>query len=260
MKKNGIKNQAQIVTIANRRGGSGKTATAHALGVGLMLRGKRVLFVDLDSQENLTFDLRGVPDEDEDALRVMMGQRKASEAVQRTGSGADLIPASERLSLSDAVLQSPGREYLLRDALKEVRESYDWIVIDTPPSLGMLTVAALTASDQVLITAQAEIHSLHGCSKLMQSVGAIQRVNPQLKISGILLTRYNSRTVIARDMRINFEEMASRAGTKVYQTVIRECNAVKEAQALQMDLWRYAPRSNAAKDYQSMIREFLGEI
>lgn len=247
-----------IMTIANRKGGDGKTVTAHALGTGLSRKGFRVLLVDLESQGNLTFVLGCKKDPESDALALMLRERAASDCIQKTRSGADLIPASDRLSAADLMTTGDRREYQLRDALDQLRGDYDWILIDTPPSLGSLTVNALTASDQILITAQAEIQSFHGCLMVLGSVRSVQaRSNPDLKISGILLTRYNSRTVISRDMRWNFENLAAKEGTKVFQTVIRECTAVKEAYAVQSDLWSYSPRCNAARDYESLIGELL---
>lgn len=244
-----------IITVGNRRGGTGKTFTTQTIGIGLHRKGYRVLLVDLDSQGNLSFDLGTCPNHDLDSLGVMLGERTAAETIQHTKSGIDLIPSSERLAAADLLLKDPD---CLRDAIRPIRSAYDWILIDTAPSLGMLTVSALTASDQVLISAQAEIHSLQGASMLIDSVNAVRRErNPKLEILGILLTRYNPRTVISRDMRYNFEVMAERIGSKVFQTAIRECTAVKESQAMQTDIFTYSPKCNASIDYEQVIREII---
>lgn len=247
----------QIITIANRRGGVGKTATAHALGAGLLRRGYRVLFVDLDSQCNLTYDL-GVEEPETSSLDVLEGSSTASEGIINTEKG-DLLPATPALATSDKVIDGVGKEYRLRDALQSVARRYDYIIIDTPPALGVLTVNALTASNKVIIPAQAEIHSLQGLEQLYGTIGAVQHfTNKKLKIEGVLLTRYVGRSIISKDMRDNFEDVAREISSKVFSTPIRECTAIKEAQATQTDIFSYAPKSNASKDYEAFINEFLG--
>ena len=244
-----------IITVGNRRGGSGKTITTQTIGIGLHRKGYRVLLIDLDSQCNLSYDLGTVPIQDRDSIGILLGESTAAETIQPTKSGVDLIPSSGRLAAADLLLKDPD---CLRRALIPIRSSYDWILIDTAPSLGMLTVSALTASDQVLISAQAEIHSLQGASMLIDSVNTVRReTNPKLQILGVILTRYNSRTVISRDMRSNFEMMANGIGSKVFRTPIRECTAVKEAQALQTDIFTYSPKCNASMDYDQVIQEIL---
>lgn len=247
----------QTITIANRRGGVGKTATAHALGAGLLRRGLRVLFVDLDSQCNLSYDL-GVEEPEASSLEVLEGSIEASEAIIHTERG-DLLPASPTLATSDKVIDGVGKEYRLRDALQSVARKYDYIIIDTPPALGVLTVNALTASNKVIIPAQAEIHSLQGLEQLYKTIDAVKHfTNRRLKVEGVLLTRYVGRSIISQDMRSNFEELASVISTKVFSTPIRECTAIKEAQATQTSIFDYAPKSNASKDYNAFIEEFLG--
>lgn len=247
----------QIITLANRRGGVGKTATAHALGAGLMRKGFRVLFVDLDSQCNLTYDLRAEA-ENFSSLDVLEGKATAKEAIIETPRG-EVIPATASLATADKVIDGIGKEYRLRDALEPIKRKYDYIIVDTPPALGVLTVNALTASNKVIIPAQAEIHSLQGIEQLYGTIGAIQHfTNRDLKIEGILLTRYVARSVISKDMRSNLEEVAQIIDSKVFKTAIRECTAIKEAQATQTDIYDYSPKSNASKDYEAFIEEFLG--
>lgn len=247
----------QIITIANRRGGAGKTATAHALGAGLLRRGYRVLFVDLDSQCNLTYDL-GIEEAEASSLDVLAEELEASEAILHTEKG-DLLPASPSLATSDISITGKRSEHRLGDALKSVARKYDYIIIDTPPALGVLTVNALTASDRVIIPAQAEIHSLQGLEQLYRTIETIRRyTNSRLKLEGVLITRYVARSIISQDMRSNFEDFTKAIGSKVFSTSIRECTAIKEAQATQTDIFSYAPRSNASKDYEAFIEEFLG--
>ena len=249
----------KIVAIANRKGGVGKTATAHALGAGLLRRGYRVLFVDLDSQCNLT-DALGLSEEELEAssLDVLEGSSTAAEGIIRT-EGGDILPASPDLAKADKLIDGVGKEYRLRDALKPLSRRYDYIVIDTPPALGVLTVNALTASNDVIIPAQADLYSLQGIEQLYGTIGAVQHfANKKLRIDGILITRYVGRSIISKDMRGNLEEVARIIGSKVYSAPIRECIAVREAQATHTDIFSYSRKSNASKDYEAFIEEFLG--
>lgn len=246
-----------ILAIVNRRGGVGKTATAHALGAGLSLKGYRVLYVDMDSQSNLTYDLgaeMGPPGVNDVLLRAL----GAAEAIQHA-PGGDILAADQRLTIADEVLQGTGKEYRLKEALQAAGDQYDYAIIDTPPALGVLTVNALTAATKAIIPAQAEIHSLQGIYLLQEAIGAVQTyTNPSLKVEGILITRYNARANLSQGMRKHLEEKAAEMGTKVFKTPVRECTALKEAQYLQRDIFGHAPRSNAAKDYAAVLEELEG--
>lgn len=249
---------AEILAIANRRGGAGKTVTAHAIGAGLARSGHKVLFVDLDSQCNLTFDLAGAA-APPSAFEVLTGTAAAPDAVQHA-AGGDLIAGSPSLAAADTVIEGTGKEYRLREALQPIAAEYDYIIIDTPPALGVLTVNALTSADGVIIPAQAEIHSIQGIGLLREAVEAVQKyTNPALRIYGIVLTRFFSRSIIARDMRQNMEAAAAELGAVVFNTPIRECSAIKEAQAVQRDIFSYAPRSNAAADYAALLEDIQKE-
>lgn len=244
----------EIITIVNRRGGVGKTATAHALGAGLAQRGYKILFVDLDSQCNLTFDV-GSGTASLTSMEVLTGTATAEEAILHL-KGVDLIPASPSLAVADTVIEGTGREYRLKEALEPILSLYDYVVIDTPPALGILTVNALTASHSAIIPAQAEVHSLQGIALLYETIQAVQKyTNRELTVKGILITRYNGRTILSRDMKENLEATALELGTKVFPVPIRECTAIKEAQAMQTDIFQYAPRSNATADYTAMLDE-----
>lgn len=247
----------EIITIANQKGGVGKSTTAHALGSCLRAQGERVLFIDLDPQGNLSYTMeaeQGGPT----AYELLTKQADIASCIRPTGQG-DLLPASAQLAGADMELSQTGKEYRLKEALQPLCENYDYILIDTPPALGILTVNALTASDSLLIPAQADIYSLQGIGQLYATVQAVRTYcNHNLTIKGILLTRYSSRTVLSRDLTEMISETAAQLGTKVYATVIRENIAVKEAQARRADLLRYAPKSNAAKDYDAFTKEFTG--
>ena len=246
----------EVVAIVNRKGGVGKTATAQALGAGLLKRKKKVLFIDLDSQTNLTYgtgaDLNGV-----NSMDVLTGEATAQEAIQHTPQG-DIIAGSETLAAADAAIDGTGKEYRLKESIEGLK--YDYIIIDTPAQLGTLTVNALTAANSVIIPVQAEVYSLQGIGQLNKSIEAVKKYcNPSLSIRGILITRYNGRAVISKDMQSNLKEAAEQLNTRLYKNPIRECVSIKEAQASQQDIFSYAPRSNAAKDYEDFIKEFLAK-
>lgn len=247
----------EVFTVANRRGGVGKTATAHALGAGLTKRGYRVLYIDLDSQCNLSYDLGIQGELQYSSLDVLEGRATASEAILET-EGGEIIPASPDLATADRIIDGVGKEYRLKEALEPIARNYDYIIIDTPPALGVLTVNALTASSRVIIPAQAEIHSLQGIDQLYGTIEAVKHfTNKKLKIEGVLLTRYIARSIISRDMKDNLEALAKEIGSKTFATPIRECSAIKEAQATQTDIYSYAPRSNASKDYEALVEEII---
>lgn len=249
----------KTISISNRKGGVGKTATAHALGAGLLRRGYKVLFVDLDSQCNLT-DALGIDRGSVEAssLEVLEGSSTAAEAILKT-EGGDLLPASPELAKADRIIDGIGSEYKLKEALQLVARRYDYIIIDTPPALGILTVNALTASNKVIIPAQADLYSLQGIEQLYGTIGAVKLfTNKKLKTDGILITRFTGRSIISRDYKDNLEEIAKLIDSKVYKTPIRECIAVREAQAIHTDIFTYSSRSNASKDYNAFIDEFLG--
>ena len=248
----------ETIAIVNRRGGVGKTATAHAIGAGLALRGYKTLFIDLDSQCNLTFDV-GAKTAPLTSMEVLSGTATAEEAIQHA-QGGDIIPASPSLAVADTTLEGTGKEYRLKEALEPIAGEYDYIIIDTPPALGVLTVNALTACNSAIIPAQAEVHSIQGIGLLYEAIRAVQKYTTHaLAIKGILITRYNGRAILSRDMKENLETTAKELGTKVFTTPIRECTAIKEAQATQSDIYSYAPRSNATADYTALIQDILEE-
>ena len=243
----------EVIAIVNRKGGVGKTATAQALGAGLIKKGCSVLYIDLDSQTNLTYGL-GTDAGGLSSMDVLAGDATAQEAIQHTQQG-DVIAGAEALAGADAAIDGTGKEYRLKEALEGLQ--YDYCIIDTPAALGTLTVNALTAADSVIIPVQAEVYSLQGIGQLSKTIETVKKYcNRNLYIRGILITRYNGRAIISRDMQSNLEDAAAQLKTRLYSTPIRECVSIKEAQASQQDIYSYAPRSNAAKDYAAFIEEF----
>lgn len=247
----------EVISIINQKGGVGKSTTASALGAGLLINGYKVLLIDLDAQGNLSYSMKTV-NSALSSLEVLTGTATAQEAIIKTEQG-DIIPASPALAGADTLITETGKEYRLSEALESVKSEYDYIIIDTPPALGTLTVNALTACDSVVIPAQADIYSLQGIAQLNNTIRTVKKYcNHSLKIKGILITRYNSRAVLTRDMVELLEDTAKNLETVVFNTKIRECIAIKEAQATQQDIYSYAPKSNAVIDYKSFTDEVIG--
>lgn len=250
---------AHIITIANQKGGVGKTTTTAALADGLKQKGLKVLLIDLDSQGNLSYttgaDASGLT-----TMEILHGSAKAKEAIQNTEAG-EIIAASPNLAGSDRVLTGAGTDKRLKEALEPLRSKYDFIIIDTPPSLSILTVNALTAADSLIITAQADIYSLQGIGQLFATIRAVQKTtNKGLHIAGILLTRYNARAILTRDLTEMAEQTAAQLQTKIFKAKIRESIVVKEAQARGQSVLTYCPKSNPAKDYMAFVEEFLKDL
>lgn len=247
----------EIITVINQKGGVGKSTTAQNIGAGIkQLHKKRVLFIDLDAQGNLSYSLGANPNS-LSAIDVLLGNCEIKEAIQETPQG-DLIRSNTDLSNIETYLKNTGKEYKLKEALETVLSDYDYIIIDTPPSLGLLSVNALTASTGVIIPSQADIFSLQGIGQLAKTIEAVKKYcNPTLFIKGIVLTRYSARSVLSRDIAEMLETTAKQLQTKLYKTTIREGIAIKESQINVMSIFEYAPKSNPAIDYKHLIREVL---
>ena len=251
------------IVVANQKGGVGKSTTAAALGAGLMHRGLRVLLIDLDMQGDLTDSLGGAePDlPSTGSMEVLEGKVTIEEAMREIRAGGTtgaILAASQALAGADMILTQTGREYRLRKALEAVCGRFDYCIIDTPPALGIATVNALTASDKLIIPTKADYYGLRAVGSLHGTISTIKRhCNKALEVEGILLTGYSPRTIISRQMAEMMERTSAMMGTKVFSTKIRECNALREAQATKTDIYSYAPKSNAAQDYNQLIEEVL---
>ena len=247
----------EVITVINQKGGVGKGTTAQNIGTGLKhLHKKKVLFIDLDAQGNLSYSL-GANMQHLNSFDVITNSCDIKEAIQKTPQG-DLICNSPNLSNADAHLKDTGKEFKLREALEPIRNEYDYIIIDTPPSLGILSINALTASDSVIIPSQADIFSLQGIGQLANTIEVVKKYcNPNLTIKGLVLTRYSSRSVLSRDIANMLDATAKQLNTKLFSTTIREGIAIKEAQANKENLYTYAPKSNPAIDYKNLVKEVI---
>lgn len=249
----------KTVAFSNQKGGVAKSTSSIALSSGLAKRGYKVLTIDLDPQCNLSLgvgaDLMSI---DQTLYEVFKGKAELTDLIQKTSQGFDLVTGGLSLAGADMDFTQVGREYMLRDALEGVQDAYDYCIIDTPPTLGILTVNALTASDSVIIPVTADMWALQGIAQLSQLIMRIKKYsNPELKISGLLITRHDERMNVSKAMTDNISATAQELGTKVYDHPIRNSVAVRESQVMKSDLLTDAPKSNASVDYQAFIDEFL---
>ena len=247
---------SKAIAVINQKGGVGKSTTALAIGAGLSLKGYSVLFIDLDAQGNLSYTL-GADTKGYNAMGVLERPETAKEEIQHTPQG-DIIASSPKLAGADKLLEETGKEYRLKEALDSLQGAYDYIIVDTPPALGILTINALTACTGAIIPAQADIYSLQGISQLNSTIETVKKYcNPSLSIMGIVLTRFNGRSIIRREVAEMLERTAEQLHTKLYTSKIRECTALVEAQATKQNIYSYAPRSNATADYKALVDEIL---
>ncbi len=247
----------EIIAVTNQKGGVGKSTTAEALAEGLNLKGYKVLLIDMDAQGSISLTSKA-DDSKPTIYDLLTNKFNAQEVTQQRAQQADIIPSSQSMAHLELELTHTGKEHRLKEKLKPLTSIYDYIIIDTPPALGLTTVNALTAANSVIIPAQADIYSLQGIGQLYNTIEAIQEyTNPKLKIKGILLTRHNNRSILSRDMQDMTQETAERLNTFLYTVAIRENVSIREAQATKQSIFTYAPKSNAAVDYLAFIDEFL---
>lgn len=246
---------AKVVAFANQKGGVAKTTTTLNLGVAFQELGLRVLAVDMDPQGNLTMSLGLNPDSVQRSMfDVLVNGVNIEEALFH--QELDVVASSIDLAAAEIALSSLiGRERTLSKALLQVRDRYDYIVIDTPPSLGLLTINALTASDAVIVPVQCEYLSLRGLAQLERTLDLVrENLNPAVHIAGIVPTMYDSRTVHGREA---VEVLRSSFGDLVFTTTIRKTIKFAEAPVKGESVLKYAPDSQAANAYRQLAREVL---
>ncbi len=243
----------KIIAISNHKGGVGKTTSAINIGAGLALKGKKVLLVDIDPQANMSQSLNIVDHNPNiyGALKGMYGL----EAV-KIQKNLYLVPAAGELGGAEIELSAEaGREFLLKELIENQAEKYDYVLIDCPPSLGLLTINAFTAAHEIFIPMQAQYLALQGIGKLLGLVEKIKkRLNPELEITGIFITQFDRRKVLNRYV---MDTLESHFGEKVFKTRIRNNVALAEAPNAGCDIFTYQQSSNGAFDYGQLTKEIL---
>ena len=250
---------ARIIAISNQKGGVGKTTTAINLAASLAASKQRVLVVDLDPQGNCSSGL-GYPRSEVTMgiYDVLLGFRDLSSVRMPTSQDTlELVPATRDLVGAEVELvDEPNRERCLRKALNSVRDEFDWIVIDCPPSLGLLTLTALTAADSVLIPLQAEYYAMEGLGELLRTIGAVRKsLNPDLFREGIVLTMVDNRNRLCRDVIAQTREVF---GDEVYHTMIPRNVRLSEAPSFGKPIVDYDARCSGARAYVALAAELLG--
>jgi chromosome partitioning protein len=248
---------ARIISVANQKGGVGKTTTALNLASALHKEGRRVLLVDLDPQAALTTSVQPpTVKTGRTVYEVLLSQSSAKQATLRLRSAPDLIPASIDLAAAELELAAEmGRERVLADALATVADAYDFIIIDCPPSLGLLTVNALVAAGEVLVPLQCEYLAMRALNLLMRTIERVRsRLNPKLELAGILVTMYNGRTIHSREV---LEEVRKSFGEKVFPVVVGSSVRFKESPAAGLSILDYARTHDGARAYRELAKEVL---
>ena len=247
---------AQIIALANQKGGVGKTTTSVNLGAALAQAGQRVLLVDIDAQGNATSG-SGIDKSEleRDSYDVIVDNVALRDVIVPTDN-YDLVPATIQLSGAEIELaDKDAREYRLKTALATVNDDYDFMLIDNPPALGLLTVNAFTAADAILIPVQTEFYALEGLGQLLNTIELVrQQFNAELDIAGILLTMYDGRTNLAKQVA---DEVRQYFGDKVYDTVIPRTVRLSEAPSYGQAIIDFDPRSVGAQVYTELAQEVL---
>ena len=249
---------AKIITVSNQKGGVGKTTTATTMADILHKVGRRVLLIDLDAQRNST-TLAGAKSGlgVKTIYDVLMSNIPIKDVIQET-QHYDVAPGDKGLNEISAKLQKVGREFILADHIDTIRGDYDFIIIDTPPALGLPLNSAMIAADELIIPLTSDAFAVSGLNDLVENIQGVKRINRDLKIAGLLLVSYEGRLVTTKDWESVLPDVAKNLGTKVFDTKIRATEAIRQSHNARMHLLDYDPGCNAAKDYVNFVKEYLG--
>jgi len=252
----------KIIAFTNQKGGVGKTTTTASLGAALADRGKKVFLIDMDPQGNLTVSFGVKAHELKNTVyEVLKEQASISEVVvdvERPGGKLKLLPANLTLSAAETELSAkPGREFLLKEALANYNETFDYILIDCPPSLGLLTINALVAAGGYIIPLASEFLALYGTSQLLEVVDVVRkRINSDLVLTGVVITQHDKRKLHSREI---VDQIKAFFGEQVFDTLIRSNVNLTEAPSFGQDIFTYKPTSPGAEDYSALADELLKE-
>lgn len=246
----------KTIIALSRKGGTTKTTTCYAIGAGLRKQGKRVLFVDLDGQANLTIST-GANENELNTYDILCNGANILDAIQQTEQG-NIIAGNELLHVGERSLSGADDAFRLKKALEAVKRQYDYCIIDTPPALGMLTINAIVAADKIIVPVQADLYSLQGIPRIINTLESVKDLcGVKRKIDGLLLTMFDPRPRVTRQIVEDMANIAKHYGTRIYNAKIRKCTALVEAELQQQNIFDYAPRSNAAKDYMDLVNEIV---
>ena len=251
----------RVIAIANQKGGVGKTTTSINLSAALAERGKRVLVIDTDPQGNTTSGFGLDKNELENSIyELMIGECTIDEAIQKDVvedlDGVDIIPSNVNLAAVEIeLIDADQKEFILREAISKVKDNYDFIIIDCPPSLSMLTVNAMTTANTVLVPIQCEYYALEGLSQLVHTVNLVRdRLNPELEMEGVVFTMFDSRTNLSLQVVENVKEHIQE---NVYKTIIPRNIRLAEAPSYGLPINIYEPKSAGAEAYRLLADEVI---
>ena len=252
----------KVISVSNVKGGVGKTTTAAVLAAGLTERGKKVLVIDSDPQTNLTMCFIPEPPDGTPSLYHVYAEGKTLDEVKTTIKlNLDLVIGDFELCNADMQFLKAGRLKMLRKAFKNLQSNWDFVVIDTPPNLGILSLNAFLVSDFIVVPMAADSFSLKGVRLLKQALDEVaEEAEKEIAVAGLLLTKYTDRTNVSKLLEKSVNLAAELLNTKVFESRIRQATVLQESQIAKIDLIEYAPKAPVTADYQAFIDELLERI